>query len=168
MDATPHSPNPISTPTAAPQNGTPHENSAQADDLNADTINLDAINAALDTSPLAGPMRRLAGDLDALVHSGDLLGIELDLAHADCPCFLLSVAEDAPQFYVELFLDESLSDDPEEASLCVLMNWMGRDTEPASWQVDLGGTEPGGTDTAAPETDFGELLVRILLMTDTR
>ena len=90
--------------------------------------------AALDRmlrGPLARPVMRMRKELDALVQDGSLLGVELDPKHPDCPCFLLSVAPDKPLFYMELFrgdLDDAFEKD-EEVPLCVLMNWLGSDTE---------------------------------------
>lgn len=110
-------------------------------------------------SPLARPLRRLAEDLNGHVRYGQLQGVELDLKHLDCPCFLLRVAPNKPQFYVELFrgdLDNAFDED-EEVPLCVLMNWLGSDTEPAFWETDWApdfGEEP----------DFGEVLSHILFM----
>lgn len=118
-------------------------------------------------SPLARPLRRLAEDLNGHVRSGQLQGVGLDLKDLDCPCFLLRVAPNKPQFYVELFrgdLDNAFDEDEgeedgEEVPLCVLMNWLGSDTEPAFWETDWEadfGEEP----------DFGEVLSHLLFMID--
>ncbi len=148
-----------------------------ATDRPSDSQNL--TTTPLDTSPLTHPLKRLEDDLNALVENGNLQGIELDLSHADCPCFLLNVAPEMAQFYIELFLEdtfEPLQDDQREdaqmdddqkddegQSLCVLMNWIGNDTELAFWQTEWGQTEWGGS-----AQYFGEVLSLILCMTADR
>ena len=127
----------------------------------------DATGAALDDGPLARPLWRLWEGLDRLARAGHLRGVELDLEHADCPCFLLDVAPERPKFYVEMFLDSL--DDPEGRgeTLFVMMNWMGSDTEPAVWETGLDATGLGETGSGAPENvpDFGEVLDHILWAT---
>ena len=133
-------------------------------DLNTTDLNTaDLTTGSMALSTLAGPLRRLAGDLNGLVQAGHLQGVELDLKPLDCPCFLLRVAPDKPQFYVELFrgdLDAAFEED-EKVPLCVLMNWLGSDTEPAfremEWEADFG-----------EEPDFGEVLSHILFMTQAQ
>ena len=136
--------------------------------MNPNIIPLENVLASVDfatgplaSSPLLRPLKRLAEELNTLVQQGHLLGVELNLQHPDNPCFLLNVAPDAPQFYVELFTDEpffdELFEDEEGTPLNILMNWMGSDTEPTFWQT---GFHPA--DTASPEVDFGEVLSHIL------
>jgi len=141
--------------------------------MNAISIPLDTADftsSPLLASPLARPLQRLAQDLGALLRDGHLQSVELDLKQADCPCFLLGVTSDKPQLYVELFWDDleklfqadegsDLDTDPDnqERSLCVLMNWLGSDTDPIFWQAE-------GT---AWEPDFGEVLSHILFMAQT-
>lgn len=132
--------------------------------LNAESI----LKGPLGASPLARPFKRLAEDLNGLLGDGHLQSVELDLTHRDCPYFLLRVAADKPQFYVELFrgdLDDAFVDgeevDGEVVPLCVLMNWMDCETEPAFWETEW------ETD-CGEEPDFGEVLSHILSMTETR
>ena len=49
----------------------------------------------LGDGPLAVPVWRLWEGLDALMRAGRLRGVDLDLAHPACPCFLLDVAPGA-------------------------------------------------------------------------
>ena len=127
--------------------------------LNAETI----LKGPLGASPLARPFQRLAEDINGLLRDGHLQAVELDLTHQDCPCFLLRVTAEKPQFYVELFrgdLDDAFVDS-EKVPLCVLMNWMDCETEPAFWETEWeahSGEEP----------DFEEVLSHILSMTETR
>ena len=58
----------------------------------------------------AVPVWRLWEGLDALMRAGRLRGVELDLVHPACPCFLLDVAPGLPRLYVELFLDDFPAD----------------------------------------------------------
>lgn len=140
----------------------------------------------LAASPLLRPLIRLAGGFNALVRDGHFQGVALELKHRDNPYFLLSVAPDKPPFYVELFLgnldgplfaadpllsEELLGNDPEalfrEEPLCVLMNWMGVDTEPAFWETDI--SQPGGASldpALVEEPDFEEVFSLILAMTE--
>ena len=120
--------------------------------------------SAFPDGPLSAPLRRLAQELDALVHAGELLGIDLDLTHPDCPCLLLAVAPGRPRLYVELFLDDpdepvgddGWSEDGDNPPLCVLMNRVGSDTAPDLWQTGL---------EAEGAVDFTDLLslIRILI-----
>ena len=57
----------------------------------------------------------------------------------------------------------SLNHPLSEVPLCMLMNWMGMDTEPTFWETDI--SVPDVSEPDFEEADFEEILGHILFMT---